>query len=52
MKINIKRMSHLKRRTMIKGEITMIKTRKTIKKNRVKDCHTQESTKRYNEITL
>jgi hypothetical protein len=36
---------------MNKGEITMIKTRKMIKKDRVKDHHTQESTKRYNEIT-
>jgi hypothetical protein len=48
MKKMIKKMSHLKKRTMIKGEIKMIKTRKMI---RVKDCHTQESTKRYNEIT-
>jgi hypothetical protein len=40
--------SHLKRRTMIKGEMLMIKTWKMI---RVKDHHTQESTKRYNEIT-
>jgi hypothetical protein len=52
MKMKIKRMSHLKRRTMIKGEMTMIKTRKMIKKFRVKDRHTQESTKQYNEITL
>jgi hypothetical protein len=51
MKMKIKRMSHLKRRTMIKGEMTMIKTRKMIKKYRVKDCHTQESTKRFKEIT-
>jgi hypothetical protein len=40
MKKKIKKMSHLKRRTMIKGEMTMIKTKKTIKKNRVKDLHT------------
>jgi hypothetical protein len=40
--------SHLKRRTMIKGEMLMIKIRKMM---RVKDCHTQESTKQYNEIT-
>jgi hypothetical protein len=33
------------------GEMTMIKTRKMSKKFRVKDRHTQESTKRYNEIT-
>jgi hypothetical protein len=47
MKMKIKK-SHLKRRTMIKGKMPMIKTRKMI---RVQDCHTQESTKRYNEIT-
>jgi hypothetical protein len=47
MKIKIKK-SHLKRRTMIKGEMPMIKTRKMI---RIQDRHTQESTKRYNEIT-
>jgi hypothetical protein len=47
MKMKIKK-SHLKRRTMIKGEMLMIKTRKMIK---VQDRHTQESTKRYNEIT-
>jgi hypothetical protein len=51
MKKKIKTMSHLKRRTKIKGEMTMIKTRKMTKKLRVKDHHTQESTKRYNEIT-
>jgi hypothetical protein len=52
MKMKIKRMSHLKRRTMIKGEMTMTKTRKLSKKFRVKDRHTQESTKQFNEITL
>jgi hypothetical protein len=46
MKEKIKKMSHLKRRTMIKGEMTMIKTRK-----RIKDRHTQESTRRFKEIT-
>jgi hypothetical protein len=51
MKKKIKKMSHLKRRTMIKGEMTMIKTRKMSKKYRVKDRHTQESTKRFKEIT-
>jgi hypothetical protein len=51
MKMKIKKMSHLKRRTMIKGEMTMIKTRKMSKKFRVKDSHTQESTKRFKEIT-
>jgi hypothetical protein len=49
MKIN--RMSHLKRRTMIKGEIKSIRTWKMSKKYRVKDRHTQESTKQFNEIT-
>jgi hypothetical protein len=51
MKMKIKRMSHLKRRTMIKGEMKRMKTRKMIKKFRVKDRHTQESTKQFNEIT-
>jgi hypothetical protein len=51
MKMKIKRMSHLKRRTMIKGEMKIIKTRKMIKKYRVKDSHTQESTKQFNKIT-
>jgi hypothetical protein len=50
MKMKIKRMSHLNRRTMIKGEM-MIETRKMIKKFRVKHRHTQESTKQFNEIT-
>jgi hypothetical protein len=48
MMMKFKRMSHLKRRTMIKGEM---KTRKMIKKYRVKDRHTKESTKQFNEIT-
>jgi hypothetical protein len=43
-----KKMSHLKRRAMIKGEIPMIKIRKM---NKFQDCHTQESTKQFNEIT-
>jgi hypothetical protein len=51
MKKIIKKISHLKRRAMIKGEITMTKTRKMIEKYRVKDCHTQESNKRFKEIT-
>jgi hypothetical protein len=46
--MKIRRMSHLKNRTMIKGEM---KTRKMIKKYRVKDHHTQESTKQFKEIT-
>jgi hypothetical protein len=44
-------MSHLKRRTMIKGEMKIMKKRKMIKKFRVKDHHTQESTKQFNKIT-
>src|SRR5688572_23098203 len=51
MEMKIKRMSHIKRRTTIKGEMKMIKTRKMIKKYRVKDRHTQESTKQFKEIT-
>jgi hypothetical protein len=50
-RMKIKKMSHLKRRTMIKGEMRKMKTRKMIKKFRVKDRHTQESTKQFNEIT-
>jgi hypothetical protein len=45
--MKIKR-SYLNRRTMIKGEMPMIKTRKMM---RVQDHLTQESTKQYNEIT-
>jgi hypothetical protein len=51
MKMKINKMSHLKRRTMIKGEMKRMKIRKMIKKYRVKDRHTQESTKQFNEIT-
>jgi hypothetical protein len=51
MMMKIKRMSHLKRRTMIKGEMKLMKTRKVIKKFRVKDRLTKESTKQFNEIT-
>jgi hypothetical protein len=40
MEMKMDRMSHLKRRTMIKGEMIIIKTRKMIKKLRVKDRHT------------
>jgi hypothetical protein len=47
-RLKIKRMSHLKRRTLIKGEMTMIKTRKM---SRIQDHLTQESTKRFKEIT-
>jgi hypothetical protein len=48
MKDKIKKMSHLKRRAMIKGEMPMIKIRKM---NKIKGRHTQESTKQSNEIT-
>jgi hypothetical protein len=48
MRMRIKKMSHLKRRAMTKGEMPMIKTRKMM---RVQDRHTQESIKQYNEIT-
>jgi hypothetical protein len=48
MKIKIKKTSHLKRRATIKGEMPRIKTRKMI---RIQGRHTQESIKRYNEIT-
>jgi hypothetical protein len=43
--------SLLKRRTLIKGEIKMIKTRKMIKRFGIKDHRTQESTKQFKEIT-
>jgi hypothetical protein len=48
MKEKINKMSHLKRRTMIKEEMPMIKMRKM---NKFQDRHTQESTKQFNEIT-
>jgi hypothetical protein len=48
MKKKINKMSHLKKKAMIKGEMKKIKTRKII---RIKDRHTQESTKRFKEIT-
>jgi hypothetical protein len=51
MKMKTKRMSHLKRRTMIKGEMKLMKTRKMIKKVMINDRHTQESTKQFKEIT-
>jgi hypothetical protein len=51
MKMNIKRMSHLKKGTLIKGEMKIMKTRKMIKKLGIKDRHTQESTKQFKEIT-
>jgi hypothetical protein len=48
MKEKIKELSHLKRIAMIKGEMPMIKIRKM---NKFQDRHTQESTKKSNEIT-
>jgi hypothetical protein len=36
---------------LIKGEMKMIKTRKMIKRFRIKDHHTNESTKQFKEIT-
>jgi hypothetical protein len=50
-KMKIKTMSHLKKRTLIKGEMKMIKTRKMIKRFGIKDRHTQESIKKFKEIT-
>jgi hypothetical protein len=50
-RIKIKTMSHLKRRTLINGEMKTIMTRKMIKRFRIKDHHTQESTKQFKEIT-
>jgi hypothetical protein len=44
----IKKLSHLKKRTMIKGEMPMIKIRMM---NKFQDRYTQESTKQSNEIT-
>jgi hypothetical protein len=42
------KMSHLKRRAMIKREMHMIKMRKM---NKFQGRHTQESIKQFNEIT-
>jgi hypothetical protein len=50
-RMKIKTMSHLKRRTLIKGEMMIMKTRKMIKRFSIKDRHTQESTKQFKEIT-
>jgi hypothetical protein len=51
-RMKTKMMRHLKRSTLIKGEMKMIKTRKMIKIFEIKDHHTQESTKQFKEITL
>jgi hypothetical protein len=40
MKMKIKTMSHLKRRTLIKGEMKTIMTKKMIKRFEIKGCHT------------
>jgi hypothetical protein len=50
-RIKIKTISHLKRRTLINEEMKIMKTRKMIKRFRIKDHHTQESTKKFKEIT-
>jgi hypothetical protein len=50
--MKIKTMSQLKRRTLIKEEMKMIKTRKMIKRFGIKDHRTQESTKQFKGITL
>jgi hypothetical protein len=50
-RMKIKTMSHLKRRTLIKGEMKMIKISNMIKKFWIKDHRTQESTKQFKEIT-
>jgi spore coat polysaccharide biosynthesis protein SpsF (cytidylyltransferase family) len=50
-RMKIKMMSHLKRRTLIKGEMKRTKIRKMIKRLGIKDCHTQESTKQFKGIT-
>jgi hypothetical protein len=49
-RMKIKTMSHLKKRTLIKGEMIM-KIRKMNKKFEIKDRHTQESTKQFKQIT-
>jgi hypothetical protein len=50
-RIKIKTMGHLKRRSLIKVEMKMIKIRKMVKRFRLKDHRTQESTKQFKEIT-
>jgi hypothetical protein len=39
-RIKIKTMSHLKKRTLIKGEMKLIKKRKMNKRFKIKDHHT------------
>jgi hypothetical protein len=50
-RMKTKMMNHLRRRTLIKGEMKMIKTRKMIKRFEIKDRHTQESTKQFKGIS-
>jgi hypothetical protein len=50
-RMKIKTMSHLKRRTLIKGETKIVNTRKMIKRFVIKDHRTQESIKQIKEIT-
>jgi hypothetical protein len=50
-RMKIKIMSHLKRWILIKGEMKIMKIRKMIKKFRINNRHTQESTKQFKEIT-
>jgi hypothetical protein len=50
-RMKIKTMSHLRRTTLIKGEMMIMKTRKMNKRFGIKDHHTQESTKQFKEIT-
>jgi hypothetical protein len=52
MRIKIKTMSHLKRKTLINWEMKMLKKRKMNKRFKIKDHRTKESTKQFNEITL
>jgi hypothetical protein len=50
-KIKVKIMSHLKKRTLVKGEMKLIKKRRMNKRFKIKDHRTQESTKQFKEIT-
>jgi hypothetical protein len=51
MRIRLKKKRHLKRGTLIKGEMMTMKTGKMIKKFGIKDHHTQDSIKQFKEIT-
>jgi hypothetical protein len=50
-RIKIKMISHLKKKTLIKGEMKLIKKRKMNKRFKIKDYRTQESTKQFKDIT-